>query len=80
MPEAALPIYDQPNHPDYGPVRRLHVILLQIFADKDMAAIESELNDLLGTHWTLAMSDLIKDRTEAKAARFILRYATSICT
>lgn len=29
----SVSIYDQPNHEHYGPVRRLHVMLLQLFSD-----------------------------------------------
>lgn len=72
------PIYNQPHHPKYGPVRRMHVILFQIYADEDMAEMERRLSDQLGTEWTHAMADLLDDRSEAAASRFILRYATSV--
>lgn len=45
-----LPIYDQPNHPNYGPVRRLHVMLLQLFGD-DLALAEKEFADTFGGPW-----------------------------
>lgn len=70
------PIYDDSDHPRYGPVRRMHIILLSLLAD--VADGEAKLNEQIGTDWTHAMVDLLKDRSESSAQRFILRYAASI--
>lgn len=70
------PIYNQPNHKHYGPVRRMHLVLLALLADVPDG--EGKLNEQIGIDWTHAMVDLLKDRSEASAQRFILRYAASI--
>jgi len=73
---AVVPIYDQPDHPHYGEIRRLHIMLMQIAPGKDAyAKLEQSFTDQFHKDWTWCFIDLLKDRTEAEATRFVLRYA-----
>lgn len=61
-----MPIYDNPNHPHYGPVRRLHVMLMQLFANFDDAQLA--FHDVWGRWWDDALVDFINEgRTEGDA-------------
>lgn len=75
---ADAPIYNQPNHPFYGPARRLHMMLMQVTADKGISAFEKQFNDFFKKDWTHCFLDLLKDRSEAEAQRFMLRYAADL--
>jgi hypothetical protein len=68
------PIYDCPGHMFYGPVRRLHLKLMELFGD-DLAEVEAayELNIRYGG-WTFVMaSSLSQGVGEAHVARSILK-------
>lgn len=68
-----MPIYNDPNHPHYGPCRRLHLILMSIFADCDLAAIEAEYESVNERGWTTALTILLNAKvTEATAQRMII--------
>ncbi|USM11523.1 hypothetical protein vBCbaSRXM_78 [Citromicrobium phage vB_CbaS-RXM] len=59
--ETNMPIYDDPNHPHYGPVRRLHLILLYLFGDR-IAEAEKRHIKKTGVDWTYQMSHEIEKR------------------
>lgn len=72
------PISDQPDHPLYGPVRRLDIMLRQISADRGFDAFEAEFVSRFGKDWSYVFVDLLKDYGEAKAQRYLLGYARDI--
>jgi hypothetical protein len=73
------PIYDLPAHRFYGPVRRLHVMCLQLFPN--FAEVERRfetINDGIGwTHW---MMHRMRNNgvPEATVQRDMLRWFLSI--
>lgn len=50
------PIYNDPSHPAYGPCRRLHIMLLQLFADADFGRIEDDYRRAFTKDWTATVS------------------------
>ena len=74
-------IYDQPNHSAYGPVRRLNVMVLQLFADRDLEKIEKNFG-LAHDEWTwddmLAFMIEQRQMSEAKAQRYVLERLLAI--
>lgn len=72
------PISDQPDHPLYGPVRRLDIMLRQITADRGFDAFEASFVSRFGKDWSYVFVDLLKDYGEAKAQRYLLGYARDI--
>jgi hypothetical protein len=72
-------IYDDPNNPFYGPVRRLHVMALQLFPN--FARVEqrfAELNN--GITWSQWMADRMQKYgyPEATIQRDMLRWFLSL--
>lgn len=62
-------IYDDPNHPQYGPVRRLHLILMHLFG-ADLSVVEKEFTLGIGKDWSaVAASSLAMGVSEAQVAR-----------
>lgn len=66
-------IFDNPNHPHYGPVRRLWVVLIQLdmLADAEAAYPDS------GATWDAALSRMLTDwlhMSESQHQRYILEY------
>lgn len=66
-------IYDQPNHPQYGPVRRAHLILMYLYGD-NLAKIEPNYRAYTGVCWDDDLAFEVGNGTvpEARAARRIL--------
>lgn len=63
-------IYDDPNHPQYGPVRRLHLKLMELFADVDLTAVEQRYEAGIGKDWTeVVASSIAMGVHEAHVAR-----------
>jgi len=61
-------IYDNPNHRDYGPVRRLHVMLMQLVPD--LEEIDKRYKDEEGETWDSFLSYLLgRGLTEPGAQR-----------
>lgn len=70
--EAKMPIYNDPNHPDYGPCRRLHLILLYLYTD-NLPEFAEGFRRLHQIDWTEFLSQwLAKGLAEATGARAIL--------
>jgi hypothetical protein len=66
-------IYEDPNHPLYGPVRRLHLKLMELFGS-DLAEVEREFSLGLGLDWTQFVErNLGLGLSEAHTARFVLK-------
>ena len=63
-------IFDNPNHPQYGPVRRMWVVLAQL----DMLETAEEWGNRHGIPWDAALADLVPDRSESPAQRWLLRH------
>lgn len=63
-------IYDDPNHPTYGPVRRAWVILAGLYGD-ELGAMDTLYFQEWGSRWDtdlhVAMTE--QDRTESEALR-----------
>jgi hypothetical protein len=72
-------IYDDPNHPHYGPVRRLHVMLMQLFGVA-LPRVEARFKELSqGFDWTERMGDRLNHGfPEATVQRDMLRWFLSI--
>lgn len=65
-------IYDHPNHPHYGPIRRLHLKLMELFPDNLFEVEQAYLNGI-GNDWTnVAVSMLEKRLSEAYVARSVI--------
>jgi hypothetical protein len=58
MAEASR-IYDDPKHPQYGPVRRLYVMLLQLWADIGIERMETVYRDQYRTYWDIDLAFLM---------------------
>lgn len=73
-------IYDQPDHPFYGPVRRLHVMCLQLFPNFEEVERRFERLGGKGIHWSQWMADRMQNYgyPEASAQRDMLRWFLSI--
>jgi hypothetical protein len=66
-------IYNQPNHPAYGPCRRLHLKLLELFGD-DLAEVEAAYERGIGHDWTMIVkSSLAFGTNEAHVARCVVK-------
>jgi hypothetical protein len=66
-------IYNQPNHPAYGPCRRLHLKLLELFGD-DLAEVEAAYERGIGHDWTAVMkASLAFGTNEAHVARSAIK-------
>jgi hypothetical protein len=75
-------IYDDPNHAFYGPVRRLHIMAMQLFP-QTFAEVERRFEKQTeGIHWSQWMADRMKNYgyPEASAQRDMLRWFLSIHT
>lgn len=68
-------IYNDPNHPLYGPARRLHLMLLQLTADKpDFAELEARYEHNVGKSWTSTLQWWMDNgKSEPEAQRQTLR-------
>jgi len=66
--------YNDPNHRHYGPSRRLHLVLMGLFADKDLGRIEGAYEGAFDESWTRTLARYL-DRNigEANAARAIIQ-------
>lgn len=72
-------IYEDPNHPYYGPVRRLHVMCMQLFPN--FAGVEERFERLnKGISWSQWMADRMKTYgyPESTVQRDMLRWFLSI--
>lgn len=66
-------IYENPNHPVYGPCRRLHLKLVELFGDK-LADVETAYELGIGMDWTKVMESALAFNTpEQHVARSILK-------
>lgn len=66
-------IYNQPDHPAYGPCRRLHLKLLELLGD-DLAEVEAAYEAGIGMHWTkVTESALAFNVSEAHNARGVVK-------
>jgi hypothetical protein len=74
-PDVSRPIYDQPDHPSYGPVRRLHVMLLQLAADVSLDAVMSHYKEVCMAPWDAHLDFLLQGLgyCEAEAQRRVLQ-------
>lgn len=63
-------IFDNPNHPQYGPIRRMWVVLAQL----DMLETAEEWGNRQSIPWDAALADLVPDRGESPAQRWLLRH------
>lgn len=67
------PIYNEPSHRHYGAARRLHLILMQVYADLDLGRIERVYREQIEEDWTASMSkQLAIGCSEASIMRSIL--------
>lgn len=76
------PIYDQPNHPRYGPARRLHIMVMQLTADDPtvLERIDEWYWRRYRTHWSQYLSGLMDNTlSEAYAQRRVLKEIFSLC-
>lgn len=66
-------IYNEPGHPAYGPCRRLHLKLMELFGD-DLADVEAAYETGIGHRWTtVAAASLAFKTQERHIARSILK-------
>lgn len=68
MTDEEKPIYEQPGHPDYGPCRRIHVILTGLFGD-ELPRIERLHHSRFRHDWTEVVSRCWRALGEAHVAR-----------
>jgi len=62
-------IFDNPNHPHYGPVRRMWIVLVQL----DLLAAAERWGQ--GTMpWDRALAGLVEEIGESPAQRWVLRH------
>lgn len=74
-------IYDQPDHPAYGPVRRVHIMILQFFADKKMDRIDLHYHEHYNSTWDEDLARLMQwDPQEALNSRCILERVLTLPT
>ncbi|ARK07497.1 hypothetical protein LAV_00122 [Sphingobium phage Lacusarx] len=72
-------IYDNPNHPHYGPARRLHVMLLQLGGDGSYSVMDNKYAAIFDVPWDWSLSQLLTaDWPEPQAQRFIMKRTLSI--
>ena len=65
--------YDQPNHPHYGPCRRLHVMLMQLTANQSYEAADRLYGSFYDETWDYALVSHLKiGISEAEAQRTVL--------
>lgn len=69
--EPEKPIYEQPGHDDYGPCRRIHVILSGMFGD-ELPRIEGLHRARFRFDWTEVVSKCWRKLGEARVARDIV--------
>lgn len=74
----AVPIYNDPNHAHYGPVRRLHLILLYLFGD-DLPNVEKRFEAFCECTWDQRFVRDLAAWSEAEAAQGILLTALDVC-
>lgn len=66
-------IYNEPGHRFYGPCRRLHLKLLELFGD-DLREVETAYAHGIGMDWThVTASALAMGVSEAHNARGVLK-------
>ena len=68
-------IFDQPDHPNYGPVRRMHLILMYLHGD-ELPAMEERATKVFCEPWDRHMVRLMNGMgwRERTAAQFILEW------
>lgn len=76
----STPIYDQPNHPNYGPVRRMHLMLMQLSADfrGGFGEFERQFTDMFSKDWTRWLNSYLEIYTESRASVLLMRDALKI--
>jgi len=62
-------IIDHPNHPSYGPIRRMWVILIQL----DLIKNEDWFEEFHGLDWETMLCAGLKRLSESKAQQDIIR-------
>lgn len=66
-------IFDMPRHKNYGPVRRLHVMLMQVYADVGLDRMEELYEEEYLASWDYDVAWFLDhDQSEAVALRTIL--------
>lgn len=71
-------IYNQPNHPAYGPCRRLHLKLLELFGD-ELPEVEAAYEHGIGHDWTAVVKSSVAFGTnEAHVARSVVKTMLSL--
>ncbi len=66
-------IYDQPHHRYYGPVRRLHVMLLQVYADVGLGDMDDIYQEEFVATWDYDVAWFLDhDVSEAVALRTVI--------
>ena len=66
-------IFDQPDHRNYGPVRRMHVMLLQVYADVGLDGLEEQYEEAYITTWDDSLSWFIEHGlSEPDATRVVM--------
>lgn len=70
-------IFDNPNHPHYGPVRRMWIVLVQL----DLLTSAEAYMDRFGRNWDEALVSLLEryQMQESAAQRSVLRTILEEC-
>lgn len=74
-------IYDQPSHPHYGPVRRLHIMIMQLLTKHQCSVLDEHYDEQYGETWDLQLSRLMSwDPSEPINSRAILTRVLTLPT
>lgn len=65
-------IFDDPSHPEYGPVRRMWVILMQLDMLADAERYSRWSINQGGLAWDSNLASMVRQRSEARAQRAML--------
>ena len=74
-------IFDQPNHPHYGPVRRMHIMIMQLFTPYQLSVLDSHYHEEYNENWDDQLSRLMSwDPCEPINSRDILSRVLTLPT
>lgn len=69
-------IHDTPSHPHYGPARRLHVMLMQLTADRPYELFDRLYGVQFDETWDFSLANQLRyGKSEAAAQRRVLKDA-----
>ena len=71
-----LRVHDNPSHPHYGPARRLHVMLMQLTADRTYELFDRPYGVQFDETWDFSLASQLRcGKSVAAAQRRVLKDA-----